>query len=586
MRTDSTAFVVFDTETTGVDARTDRVIEIGAVRLDGLTEVGRFSTLVNPERIVPRRITEITGLSTASVIGAPLAAEAIPAFLAFAEGAVLVGHNVAFDVGMVNAELARLGHPPLDHPTLDTLRLARRLLHGHRSKGLSAVTEHFGIRVHGRHRALGDAEATAEVLRRFVAMIGPRARTLDGLVGYQNTRYAEGAAAGHLAALRETIAAQPDRPGVYFFRDRKGAVVYVGKAKRLRTRLRSYVTAVEAKSGRLRQMMDEVRTVETTETGSELAALLLESGLIKEMQPRFNRASLRYRTRPFVRLGPGPVPTVSISSFTVDDGAEYFGPLAGRRQAEAVMAVIDRGFRLRRCDDLLFSRGTPCLYHDLDRCSGPCAFDRSAHDAEVERLRAFLLGRDTSVQADLRKVMLEAAAQRNYEAAATLRDHLAALERMADRQRLFAAPVHEVHAFVVEDAVEPDVVQVFAIRHGRHADTLRLARSPDPAVAAEADARLAAFVERHRAPLDAPTVRYFKREIDEVRLLAHWLYVHRASARIVHVAPADATADVLARLRAALHAPDDGLDADDPLDEADGDDTPEEAPAPGVVAQT
>ena len=345
MRTDSTAFVVFDTETTGVDARTDRVIEIGAVRLDGLTEVGRFSSLVNPERLVPRRITEITGLSTASLVGAPVAAEAIPEFLAFAEGAVLVGHNVPFDVAMVNAELARLGRPPLDHPTLDTLRLARRLLHGHRSKGLTAVADHFGIRVHGRHRALGDAEATAEVLRRFVAMMGPRGRTLDGLVGYQNTRYGSAAEAPHLARLRETIAAQPDRPGVYFFRDAKGSVVYVGKAKRLRTRLRSYVTAVEAKSGRLRQMMDDVRTVETTETGSELAALLLESRLIKEMQPRFNRASRRYRTRPFVRLGPGPAPTVTLSSFTVDDGAEYFGPLAGRRQAEAVVRIVERAFR-------------------------------------------------------------------------------------------------------------------------------------------------------------------------------------------------------------------------------------------------
>ncbi len=578
MRTDSTAFVVFDTETTGVDARTDRVIEIGAVRLDGLTEVGRFSSLVNPERLVPRRITEITGLSTASLVGAPLAAEAIPAFLAFAEGAVLVGHNVPFDVAMVNAELARLGRPPLDHPTLDTLRLARRLLHGHRSKGLSAITDHFGIRVRGRHRALGDAEATAEVLRRFVAMMGPRGRTLDGLVGYQNTRYAAGSESPHLAPLRETIAAQPDRPGVYFFRDAKGSVVYVGKAKRLRTRLRSYVTAVEAKSGRLRQMMDDVRTVETTETGSELAALLLESRLIKEMQPRFNRASRRYRTRPFVRLGPGPAPTVTLSSFTVDDGAEYFGPLAGRRQAEAVVRIVERAFRIRRCDDLLFARGAPCLYHDLDRCSAPCAFDTAAHDAEIARLRAFLLGTDTSVQEGLRAMMLEAAARRDYEAAALLRDDLAALDRMADRQRLFAAPVHEVHAFVVEDAVEPDAVQVFAIRHGRHVATLRLPRVLDP----RTEADLASFVAEHLAEIDGPA-RYFKREIDEVRLLAHWLYVHRASARIVRVEPGDDTATVAARVAAALHAPDDGVD-----DEGDDDlmDVPDEGERDGVTAQT
>ena len=580
MRTDAAPFVVFDTETTGVDARTDRVIEIGAIRMEGMTEVARFSTLLDPERLIPRRITEITGLSTASVIGAPTAATVVPAFLEFARGATLVGHNVAFDVGMVNGELTRLGLPLLDHPTLDTLRLARRLLHGHRSKGLSAVTEHFGIRVAGRHRALGDAEATAEVLRRFVAMIGPRALTVEGLTAYQNARYGVAEEAPHLAALREAIAAFPERPGVYFFRDARDNVVYVGKALRLRTRLRSYVTAVEAKPARLRQMMDDVRRVEVTETGSELAALLLESRLIKDLQPRFNRASRRYRTRPFVRIAAGPFPSVSISSFTSDDGAEYFGPLAGRRQAEIVLDVIERSFRLRRCDDALFSRHAGCLYHDLDRCLAPClTADQAAHDAELTRLRAFLLGADTSVQEALRRGMMEAAARREYETAATLRDASAALERMADRQRLFAAPVHEVHAFAVQDGVEPETVQVFAIRHGRHAATLTLYLPLGDAGAA----KLAAFAADHTAPADVPA-RYFKREIDEVRLLAHWLYVHRASARLVRVAPADTAADVTARLHAALTAAE-PLPPDDDAPDADLDDTPDDA-AGEVAAQT
>ncbi len=583
MRTDAASFVVFDTETTGVDARADRVIEIGAVRLLGMEEVGRFSSLVNPERLIPRRITEITGLATSHVVSAPLAAHVVPTFLEFAKGAVLVGHNVAFDIGMINGELARLGLPLLDHAALDTLRLARRLLHGHRSKGLSAVTEHFGIRVHGRHRALGDAEATAEVLRRFVARIGPRALTVEGLTAYQNARYGETGEAPHLAALREAIAAFPERPGVYFFRDARGTVVYVGKARRLRTRLRSYVTAVEAKTARLRQMMDVVRSVTVTETGSELAALLLESTKIKDLQPRFNRASLRYRTRPFVRIGPGPYPTVSISSFTSDDGAEYFGPLAGRRQAEVVLGVVERTFRLRRCDDLLFAKHAGCLYHDLDRCTAPCiTADRAAHDAELARLRAFLVGADTSVQDALRVGMKEAAERREYETAATLRDYLGALDRMADRQRLFAAPVHEIHAFAVQDGVEPETVQVFAIRHGRHAATLTLYVP----LGASGEAKLAAFVAAHTGEADVPA-RYFKREIDEVRLLAHWLYVHRASARIVQVRADDPPDDLVPRLLAALHADEPVVPEDDAPDD-DLDDVPDEAdpPATGVAAQT
>ena len=165
--------------------------------------------------------------------------------------------------------------------------------------------------------------------------------------------------------------------------------------------------------------------------------------------------------------------------------------------------------------------------------------------------------------------MHEAAARRDYEGAALLRDDLNALDRMADRQRLFAAPVHEVHAFLVEDAVEPETVQVLAIRHGRHVGTLALPR----VLAAEDNARLAAFLAAHLVAA-GPPARYFKREIDEVRLLAHWLYVHRASARIVRVEAADSSATVLARIRDALVAPDDGVDDDD-ADLLDADDEPD-----------
>jgi DNA polymerase III subunit epsilon len=560
MRTDEATFVVFDTETTGVVARTDRIIEIGAIKLRGTEEVARFSSLVNPERSIPRRITGITGLSAGTLVSAPPAREVIPAFVDFARDAVLVAHNIGFDVEMVNAELARLGLPPLLHPQLCTLRLCRRLLRGLKSKGLTAVADHFGIAVQGRHRALGDAEATAEVLRRLLPRIGARAETVEGLLAFQHTRY--GSEAAHLTRLRAFVQTLPERPGVYFMHDAAGAVVYVGKARRLRARVRQYFTAVEAKEPRLKQLADAVRSVTYTETGSELGALLLESRLIKELQPRFNRAARRYRSRPFIRLETTPYPRVSVAGFTLDDGAEYFGPLASRRQAEIVAEVVARFFRLRECDEAGFARG-PCLYDDLGRCLAPCrTHDADAYADEVARLRAFLLGQHTGIQDELRAAMGEAATRREYELAATYRDWLAALDRMAGHQRVTAASVLEHHAAVVQDGVEPGTVQVFAIRYGRHTATLTLRLPP-----AESDlADLDTFLRDQFGVEQAPPERYNRREIDEVRVLAHWLYVHRHSARHVPLASGQAFDAFAARVRAALVAED---DADVPEDEDD-----------------
>ncbi len=559
MLTEAATFVVFDTETTGVQARVDRIIEIGAIKLRGMDEVARFSSLLNPERTIPRRITDLTGISSGTLVSAPTAREVIPAFLDFAQGAVLVAHNIGFDVDMVNAELARLELPPLTHPQLCTLRLCRRLLRGLRSKGLGAVSEHFGIRVNGRHRALGDAEATVEVLRRLLPRIGPRAQTVEGLVAYQHTRYSS--EANHLDALRTFVATLPERPGVYFMHDANDAIVYVGKARRLRARVRQYFTAVEAKEPRLKQLADTVRRVSFTETGSELGALLLESRLIKELQPRFNRASRRYRSRPFIRLETTPYPRASVASFTLDDGAEYFGPLSGRRQAEIVSEVVARFFKLRECDDAGFARG-PCLYQGLGRCLAPCVTrDTEAYSAEVDRVRAFLTGQATDIQDDLRAAMLEAATRREFELAGTYRDWLAALDRMADHQKLAGSSVLEHHAAVVQNGVSPGTVQVFAIRYGRHTGTHTLSLAPSAADLAGLDA----FLGAQFAPAPAPE-RYAKREVDEVRLLAHWLYVHRTSARHVPFQEAMAPEAFALAVRAALTADDDPLpeDEDDP----------------------
>ena len=417
MDVDRAEFVIVDTETTGSRAGEDRLIEIGAARLVGGEVVETFQQLIDPGRHVPRRITRLTGISTGMVYGQPSASEVMPRFVEFLGDAVLVAHNLPFDARFLDVALAEAGLPPLQNPSLDTLRLARRLLSSLPSKGLSKLTQHFGITVNGRHRALGDAVATAELL--VILMERMRLEfgvtTVEGVLDFQRRRYKDTRREpGHLKKIREqTLPLLPDRPGVYFMRDTRGSVIYVGKAKSLRNRVRSYFSAVDAHDPKTRKLVRDVRAVDWRETGTELAALLEESRLIKNYLPVYNRAQRRYRDYPFLRLdATHAFPTISWTPRIAHDGAEYYGPLGRRGQAEEMVELINRLFRLRECDDNVFGLGRPCLYAEMGRCGAPCVDDGGAepYGVEVERVRAFLTGQDTEAVDVVEEAMREAAA--------------------------------------------------------------------------------------------------------------------------------------------------------------------------------
>jgi len=167
MTIEDATFVVTDTETTGTKAASNRIIEIGAVKVEAGEITDRFQQLVNPERTIPSRITHLTGITTGMVFDQPTMESVMPQYLDFLEDGILVAHNLPFDLRFLNAECSRLGLDDLSNRTLCSLRLARRLLPGLRSKGLSRLAQFYGINVNGRHRALGDAEATGIILQRF-----------------------------------------------------------------------------------------------------------------------------------------------------------------------------------------------------------------------------------------------------------------------------------------------------------------------------------------------------------------------------------------------------------------------------------
>ena len=538
-------FVVTDTETTGTSPSSDRVIELAAVKLFDGEVVDTFQQLINPGRSIPKRITQITGISTAMVYDAPAVDAVLSDYLDFLGNDIFTAHNLSFDRNFINAELGRIGATELDVDTLCTLRLARRLLPGLKSKGLSRLIQFYNLQVNSRHRALGDAEATATILQQFVSQLAfeHEIETVDELLTFQNRSYRQvRRTPNHIRKLREeTLPEVPERPGVYFFKNSRGSMLYIGKAKRLSKRVRSYFNGIESHGARRRKLMQKVRRLEWTETTTELEALLLESRLIKKHKPSYNRAQRRYRGRPFIRLDPSAdVPKLSWSYTINQDDAEYFGPLRNRDQAELVLDVASRFYRLRECDDSQLRLGQRCLYADMDRCTAPCEGDEGAYDEEVERVRRFLTGQDRSVLDALQERMQQASAHLEFEQAAQFRDWHDEIEHMLDRQQAIAAPVLEHNAVVVLPAPHDGAVQCFIVRFGRPVETLSITRP----LSDEAQAWLKAQLARHFDPAQTRPEQYSKRDVDEIRLLSHWLYVHRDE--IAHVRwSADESIDAL-----------------------------------------
>lgn len=203
--------------------------------------------------------------------------------------------------------------------------------------------------------------------------------------------------------------------------------------------------------------------------------------------------------------------------------------------AELVTEVINQFFRLRECDDATFKMGRQCLYASIGRCTAPCEGNgvAEAYTEEVDRVRDFLLGRDHSILDLLEMRMQAAAAEMAYEQAAEYRDWRQRLEQMLGKQQEVAASVLNHNAVLIQPDKKDGQVQLFLIRFGRHMETVTIAQPPG----VDDVARLRERLVVHFDPSLERPARYFKQEVDEVRLLAHWMYLHRDSTRPVHWTP-------------------------------------------------
>jgi DNA polymerase-3 subunit epsilon len=442
-------FCIVDLETTGGSPADCRITEVGAVKFRGGERIGTFQALVDPEVPIPPFITHLTGIDGASVAGEPPIEEILPAFLEFFRGSVFVAHNARFDFSFLNVNLERLDYDPLPPPPVCTARLARRVVWPDvPNVRLRTLARYFRTRAEPNHRALVDAEACAEVLHGLMDL-GGRLGILTMGDLHEAVR-ARGRPNFGKIRLADHL---PHAPGVYLFRGRDGRVLYVGKSKDLRARVKSYFYGDERK--RIDDLLAETASVDGVPCESELEALVVEARLIRDHEPKYNRRGKTWRRYAYLKVDPAEAfPRIKVvHQAKADDGCVYLGPFGSAHRARLAKEALEEVVPIRRCTKAMSARTrfAPCALADIGRCVAPCdgRVDPERYGELVRRLVSSLTSPGGLLGA-LERRMAGLAAQERYEEAALARDRLRSLADALGRARADAWLV-EAGALVLRD---------------------------------------------------------------------------------------------------------------------------------------
>jgi len=540
-------FVVVDLETTGGSPRTDAITEVGAVKVRGGEVLGTFQTMVNPGRAIPPTITVLTGITESMVATAPRIEPVLASLLEFMGDAVVVGHNVRFDVGFLQAALERARRPPLTGPTIDTVALARRLVRDEVPDcKLATLADRFRLSHQPSHRALDDALSTADLLHLLLERAGRLGVTgLDDLIALPSM-------AGHPQADKLRLTERlPRRPGVYLFRAKDGRVLYVGKATNLRSRVRSYFSTDERR--KIGSLLRETARIDHKVCPSTLEASVLEARLIRTLEPRYNAHGTRWRRYPYLKLTLDEAfPRLSVVRTVRDDGGLYLGPLRSAQQAKAVAEAIESVVPLRRCTQavrrrtppgpnppndvnpaaaggarsaLQPSRMAPCASGQLGVALCPCAggISEADYDVHVQRVVSALTGRADLLVGPLQARMDDMARAERFEEAAAARDRLDALITAIGRQRRMEQLLACERLLVRVDSGE-----VAELRRG-------VLWQMWPEDHAEQLTAIARSVEMQPSDLPTPGRPVDRDLADELACVGSWLDQHTSRLRLEHV---------------------------------------------------
>jgi excinuclease ABC subunit C len=337
--------------------------------------------------------------------------------------------------------------------------------------------------------------------------------------------------------LKDQIARLPEQPGVYLWLNAAGEAIYVGKARALRDRVRSYLAAAGL-SPRHDALLEEIASIEVIVTDSVMEALALENNLIKQRRPKYNILLRDDKNYPYLQLTTSEdFPRILVARH-VEKGADFYaGPFLPAKLARRTMALSHRLFGIRSCNEVITGqRGRPCLEYDIKRCIAPCVAEICGQERYAEAVaetKLLLEGRNDELLESLRSRMTSAAEAQRYEEAAQLRDALRTVQVLRDRQQKVATPgLGDRDVFGLKVGPSGGALQVFVMRGGRVVERVELATEPGAIVPREAEVLQAALQQFYEGRVP-PAEVHLPLEIEDADAVEAWL--SERAGRKVHI---------------------------------------------------
>ncbi len=381
--------VFVDIETNGLDHLRGRIVEVAAIRVEEGRIVREFRQLIDPGIPLPQFITRLTGIRDADLRDAPLFIAIADELEEVLQGAVFVAHNVRFDYSFLKQEFKRIGKE-FKPAQLCTVRLSRALYPEQRSHKLQELITQHNLQVSARHRAYDDAHALWQFVRHAQAAFAPE--VVERAVAQQLKKPSL-----PKALDPDALARLPDGPGVYILEDEKGKPIYVGKSVHIKTRVASHFMRDHENVGEFK-LAQHVRAITAHETAGELQALLLESQLVKEMQPLYNKQLRRASKLLLARAVPNEAGHITIqleeaSAVTPEDVPHILALFDRRSKAKHTLEGMVKDWQL--CPKLLGLEKTKgaCFQYQLHRCNGACIAEEDAAYYNARLQSAFVHAR-------------------------------------------------------------------------------------------------------------------------------------------------------------------------------------------------
>lgn len=444
-------FVVLDVETTGLASKSNRIIEIGLVKVFNGEILETLKSFFNPDTQLPTAITQLTGITDEDLFAAPNFSSWISKINDFISDSVIVAHNSSFDLSFLKAEYERASEVFPHNSVLCTLKISRKLFPFLQSKSLGDVAKHLKIRHKDLHRALSDATLTAKVLIKVLELLNQDylIKTFSELKAFESLPQNKKQDIIIKKGIGKDFVNLPDSPGVYIFKNSKDKAVYVGKSKSLKQRVTNHLSENAAKKSK--EIIKKSTVIEYKETPTELTALLAESQLIKMYLPKYNVQLKNYSSNYFIKVRlTHKFPDISVTQQIDFDGNDYFGPYHNRETAKHLVDIIDKAFLLRECSDKVFAKNKKCYLYDIHRCSGNCMPEiiKEVYKKELDNVYDFLSGQNQSAVNRLLERMKKLSQEQKYEEAAELRDIVNAILKQLNKSSIISVPINRAKVLI------------------------------------------------------------------------------------------------------------------------------------------